>query len=258
MKGIKDKIIWITGSTSGFGRELANTLLANGAKIIVSGTNREKWAQDNQETENCKFVEFDLEKDKLFYEKVKEVMVAFGGLDILVNNAAIAQNSRALTTMESVEDKIHKINHLNTIKLTKCVIPYFVDKRAGSIVMISDIGIYLNTIGRSSYVASKAALTAYSGCLRVELAKFNINVAVLFAGTMPTSFYNKALTAEGNVVSKKSQTPKTSLAETTKRAVKAIAGRKKQCYICSRRERYAVKAYFLFPCRSIKMMIEKK
>lgn len=247
MKGIKNKIIWITGATSGMGYELTKALLANGAKVIVSGINKEKWFLENKETENCKFVVLDIEKEELFYGKVKEAIAAFGEIDILINNAAIAQSSRALTTMEEVENRILSINYINTIKLTKCIIPYFIDKRAGSIVMISDIEIYLNSLGRSSYAASKAALTAYSACLRTELAHFNINVSVLLAGVMPTDFYNKALTAEGNIVSKKHKTFGLPLSEVVKKAVKAISGRKKQQYLCSRREFYTVKWCILFP-----------
>ena len=127
-----DKIIWITGASSGIGKSLAIDLSNRGAKLILSSRNE---AALNKVKSNCKnpqnieVLPLDLEDYSNFDLVVSKALSFFDGIDMLLNNGGISQRSLAKDTSIHVDKRIMDINYLGTIALTKALLPHFIQKK---------------------------------------------------------------------------------------------------------------------------------
>ena len=137
-----NKVIWITGASSGIGKELAIYLSKLDAKLIISARNEEKLEAVKQACENSetiKILPLDLEDYSNFNIKVSEAISWFGRIDVLVNNGGISQRSLARETSIDVDKRIMNINYLGTIALTKAVLPHFIKNNNGQFVVTATL-----------------------------------------------------------------------------------------------------------------------
>ena len=190
MSDFFDKIIWITGASSGIGKSLAIKLSNQNAKIILS-------SRKNQELElvkklcknpnNVKIVTLDLEDYTNLQPKVDQAIAAFGKIDILVNNGGISQRSFAKDTQIAVDKRIMDINYLGTVALSKALLPHFIKNQLGHFVVTTSIVGKIGTPLRSSYAASKHALHGFFDSLRAEHYKDQIAVTLVCPGFVNTN-----------------------------------------------------------------------
>jgi short-subunit dehydrogenase len=127
-----NKVVWITGASSGIGKALAIQLSKLDAKLILSARNEEKLNVVKQECENSEMIKIlplDLENYSNFDVKVTEAINWFGRIDVLVNNGGISQRSLASETLLDVDKRIMDINYLGTVALTKALLPHFIDNK---------------------------------------------------------------------------------------------------------------------------------
>ncbi len=197
----KDKIVWITGASSGIGEALVVALDKKGARIILSSRNqkaleqvREKCAQNR---EAHRVLPLDLEDIDSFPEKAREAVNFFGHVDILVNNGGVSQRAHAVDTAFAVDERIMKVNFLGTVALTKAVLPEMLKRRCGHIVVVSSIMGKFGAPLRSAYAASKHALQGYFDSLRAEVHDYNIKVTLVCPGYIRTNVSLNALRGDG-------------------------------------------------------------
>lgn len=198
----KDKVIWLTGGSSGIGEALAYALLKEGATVIISsedhpGLVRVKDNCDADSRPGCHVVPVDLTRMEDIDTTVREQIGKFGRIDILVNISGISQRSLISETPMEVYRKIMEINYFGTIALTKAVLPYMIARGGGHILATSSIVGKFGFPLRSAYSSAKHALHGFFETLRIETMKENIRVTLLVPGRVQTNISLHALTREG-------------------------------------------------------------
>ena len=201
MTSFKDKVVWITGASSGIGEALAVELSKNGARLILSARREEELKRvatlTNLPDLDILILPFDLLDTSKASAWAAQVINKFGRIDILINNGGFSQRSEAIETQESIDRKIMEVNYFAHINLTKAVLPYMKRQKHGHIVVISSIagkfGFYL----RSSYSAAKHALHGFFESLRLETEKFGIHTLIVCPGKIKTNISLNAVTSQG-------------------------------------------------------------
>jgi len=196
----RNKIVWITGASSGIGEALAEAFDREGAKLVLSARNEEKLNALKDRLSNKEHhlvLPLDLEHSENFPEKVVQVVDHFGRIDILVNNGGISQRSEAFDTSLEVDRKIMEVNYFGNIALTKAVLPVFRAEKSGHFLVISSISGKFGFFLRSAYSASKHALHGFYESLLLEEEKHNINVTIACPGKINTPISVNAITGTG-------------------------------------------------------------
>jgi len=193
-----NKVIWITGATSGIGEALALALSEKGAKLVLSARRVEELERVKS---NCKgealILPLDLSKMDEFEALTQKVISHYGRIDYLINNGGISQRSEAFETPLELDRKIMEVNYFGNIALTKAVLPQMQKQKSGCIVPISSLSGKFGFFLRSAYSASKFALVGFYESLRLEEEKNNINVSIVFPGFIRTEISKNALSKEG-------------------------------------------------------------
>jgi len=256
-----NKVVWITGASSGIGEALAIKLSNLGAKLILSARNvpaLEAVKQACKNSESVKIVPLDLEEYSVLNGKVTEAINWFGRIDVLVNNGGISQRSLAKDTAIAVDKRIMDINYLGTVALTKAVLPHFIENQSGQFVVTTSIVGKVATPLRSSYAASKHALHGFFDSLRAENHKNNITVTLVCPGFVNTHISMNALTGDG--------TPQNVMDTATQNGIepekfakimaKAIYKKKQEVYIAGAKEKLGIYTKRFFP-KLLSVMIRK-
>jgi len=195
-----DKVVWITGASSGIGAALARAYDKRGASVVLSGRRADR-LQDVVDVcshpENHFILPLDVTREDTHSQAHRSVIERYGRVDLLINNAGISQRSNILDTQPEVERRIMEVNYFGTISITHCVLPEMVERRSGHIAVISSLMGYVSTPGRSSYAASKHALHGYFESLRAELWPEGINVTMICPGYVKTEIPLHSLRGDG-------------------------------------------------------------
>lgn len=199
MQSLQDKVVWITGASSGIGEASAIAFSNHGAKVILSSRKKEQLEQVASKCFGETYVlPLDLADNLDFHPKVTEALAAFGQVDILVNNGGISQRSEAAETPLEVDRKVMEVNYFGNIALTKALLPHFNERKTGRIVVISSLSGKFGFFLRSAYAASKFALVGFYESLRLEEEKNNLKVHLVFPGFIRTNISKNAIDASGN------------------------------------------------------------
>ncbi len=196
----QDKTVWITGASSGIGRELALQLSAMGAKLVLSSRRMEALESVRQacvHPERHKCLVLDLADSDGLAACALQAWDNSGGIDILFNNGGISQRSLALETSLVVDRQIMEVDYFGTVALTKGLVPLMIDRGEGHVVTISSIAGKLGSPLRSAYCAAKHAIIGFMDCLRAEIADTGVQVHVVCPGYVQTDVAHNALTSGG-------------------------------------------------------------
>ena len=247
-----NKVIWVTGASSGIGKALAIELASQKAKLILSSRNLTDLKNVQKSCLNpnhVKIIALDLEKYDELEPKVAQAIEAFGNIDILVNNGGISQRSLVKETSIAVDKRIMDINYLGTIALTKALLPHFIKNKSGHFVTTTSIVGKIGTPLRSSYAASKHALHGFFDSLRAEHFKDHIAVTLVCPGFVNTNISMNALTGDGTKQQKMDKATKNGIQPQrfAKLMAKAIHRRNEEVYIGGAKEKLAVYVKRLFP-----------
>lgn len=198
MNKLNDKVIWITGASSGIGEALAYGFAKEGAKLVLS-SRKETELQRVAEKCSCEslILPLDLSNSAEFNSLAKQVIDHFGTIDILINNGGISQRSEASSTTLEVDRKLMEVNYFGTVALTKAVLPYMQHQKSGHLVAISSLSGKFGFFLRSAYSASKFALVGFYESLRLEEEKNNVKVSLVFPGFVQTKISQNALSGDG-------------------------------------------------------------
>jgi short-subunit dehydrogenase len=196
----QNKIVWITGASSGIGEALVYAFVDAGAQVVASARNVEALRRVKERCaipEVCHLVPLDLTKIETFAEIVQDVFAKLERVDYLINNGGVSQRSSALETPLEIDRRIMEVNFFGTVALTKCVLPYMIKQGGGHIAATSSISGKFGFYQRSAYAASKHALHGFFESLRLENRKQNIRVSMIIPGRVRTSISLNAIDREG-------------------------------------------------------------
>ncbi|GAA0927239.1 SDR family oxidoreductase [Pseudonocardia zijingensis] len=183
----------ITGSSSGLGRTLAETLLAGGDTVVATARDPHAVADLAERYPGSALA---LPLDVTHGSQVRaavETAVAAGPIDVLVNNAGHG----LLGALEELSDaEIHEVlavNLLGALAVTRAVLPHMRERRSGHVVQLSSVGGVVANPGHAIYAASKFALEGASEALAGEVAPFGIRVTIVEPGPFRTEFLGRSL-----------------------------------------------------------------
>lgn len=200
------KTIWITGATSGIGKEVATELSKENTHLILSGRNRKALDEVGQIcTQNGSSVTmapFDLGDEKSIEKAFNEVNSKQIKIDCLFHFGGISQRALVSETPVFVDRKIFDINYFGTIALTKLILPGMVKNGGGHIAATSSIVGKFGFPYRSSYSASKQALHGFFESLLAENKANNIRVSMIIPGFINTNISVNAVNNKGEAHAK--------------------------------------------------------
>lgn len=199
MTQLSNKVVWITGASSGIGEAMAVQAAAQGAKLILSSRRAAELERVRAlcaQPQNVAILPLDLTAFDAV-EAGKRAEIFFGPVDILVNNAGISQRSTVLETSMEVYRRILELDFFAPVALTKAVLPGMVARGGGHVVVISSVVGYVGTPLRSGYAAAKHALHGFYDAARVELWKQNVQFTVACPGYVKTNVSINAISADG-------------------------------------------------------------
>jgi len=197
---MKDKVIIITGATSGIGQACAEVLGKAGAKVVFTGRNLER-----MEKVKARLTSFgieytghimDVSDENENKRLIEDTIAKYGKIDILINNAGISMRALFDESDLDIFRKVMDINFYGTVYATKYALPHII-KSKGSIVGISSINGHRGTPARSAYSASKYALEGFFEALRTEVMNKGVHVMVVSPGFTGTNIRNAALNKNG-------------------------------------------------------------
>ncbi len=242
MKKFENKVVWITGASSGIGEATAYEFAKEGAKLILSARRQDELLRVKKQIEltaggvphNQVFIlPLDVEKTEEIPQKTKQAIEHFGRIDVLFNNAGISQRSSVIETDMVVYEKIFNLNFFGVIALTKAVLPYMQKQKSGNIAVTSSISGKLATPMRSGYCASKHALHGFFDALRSEIYQDDINVTLICPGYIRTNISLNAVAADGSKFGKMDDNQANGMSpeECASRIVNAIYKNKQEVYM---------------------------
>lgn len=198
---MKNKVVIITGGSSGIGKALAEVFGNNGSKILITGRNEKDLDVTIGELRK-KGITIDKFRADVSREEDNRLMAEFairkfGTIDILINNAGISMRALFDEVETEVIRKIMEINFFGVIYATKYCLPE-IKKQKGSVVGISSIAGFRGLPGRTGYSASKFALNGFLEALRTELLYTGVHVLTACPGFTASNIRMRALTGDGS------------------------------------------------------------
>jgi short-subunit dehydrogenase len=189
------KRVLITGASSGVGAALARSLAKDGAVVGLIARRRDRLAEvlaDCQKHSPASTMWVaDLADSAAVGPLAQQAWDGLGGIDVLVNNAAIPKR-RAAPALEPAEvETVMRVNFFAPMRLTLAVLPQMLSRRAGMIVNVSSVGGRLGIIHESAYCASKFALCGWSESLAVDLHGTGISVKLIEPGPVDTEIWDQ-------------------------------------------------------------------
>ena len=195
-----DKVIIITGASSGIGEACAFEFAANGAKVVLAARNAEKLKSiETKIVEKggvARAVVADVRKVEDCQNLISKTVEEFGKIDILINNAGISMRAKFEDVEIAVIKELMDTNFFSTVYCTKFALPYIL-KQKGSVIGISSIAGFAPMPGRTGYCASKSAMNGFLNALRLENIKNKLHVMVVCPGFTSTNIRFTALDKDG-------------------------------------------------------------
>lgn len=234
MAKINDKVIWITGASSGIGEALAYELSAKNCRLILSARNQDALQKVKEKCNlTTEILSFDLADFDTAKDQVGKAMAIFGQIDILINNGGVSQRSLLAETDFSVDKKLIEVDYLGTVALTKALLPYFIKRKKGHFVTVTSLMGKFGSPYRSGYCGAKHALHGFFDVLRMEHQKDGIDVTLICPGFIQTNVAKNALTADGSKQKTDDAATQNGMpvAVFARKFVKAVESKKFEAYI---------------------------
>ena len=185
-----DKVVMITGASSGIGHRLALNLASRGAKVGLVARRGDKLDETVKEIEskggNALALSADVQDDKAISAATNRLRDHFGPIDVLVANAGIATTTHAAELESSGVAPVININVIGAANSALAVIPEMIARGQGHLVVISSLAAYRGLPKSAAYCASKAAVSAFFESLRLDLGPKGIDVTIIHPGFIKT------------------------------------------------------------------------
>ena len=197
-----DKVVIITGASSGIGKALAIEFATRGANLVVGARNYVALCElteslISQYNIQAVAVQCDVSIEEDCAHLIKQAILTFKQIDVLINNAGISMRALFKDVELSVLKQIMDINYWGTVYCTKYALPHITETQ-GSIVGVSSVAGYKGLPGRAGYSASKFAMNGFLDVLRVENLKTGVHILTACPGFTASNIRNTALAKDGS------------------------------------------------------------
>jgi len=198
---MKDRVVVITGASSGIGKALAYEFGNKGAKVVLAARNLKGLQEIVIDLHKLGIqaiaVQTDVTIENDCRKLIEKTVNEYSRIDILINNAGISMRALFVDLQLDVMRRLMDTNYWGTVYCTKFALPYLL-KSGGSLVGVISIGGYIGMPGRSAYAASKFAMRGFLDTVRVENMKTGLHVLVVAPGFTTSNIRRAALLADGS------------------------------------------------------------
>ncbi|MGN7360092.1 SDR family NAD(P)-dependent oxidoreductase [Paenibacillus sp. SAF-054] len=199
---LENKIVVITGASSGIGRLTAQMLSSEGAVPILAARSRDKLEEAASDIAGKHAIQtLDVTNTDQVKQAMEEIIQEHGRIDILVNNAGYGKFESALDMPPEEFQRMMDVNYMGIVRCTKAVLPHMLERRSGHIVNIASMAGKIGTAKSTAYTATKHAVLGFSNALRQELRETGITVSTVNPGPIDTPFFDIADPSGGYVSS---------------------------------------------------------
>lgn len=192
--GIADKVVIITGASSGIGKETARIFTQEGAKVVLVSRDKNRLQQVSDDLTSAGGTAAIFAADITHFESVKDIVrfatEKFGGIDILINAAGIIGSGTIENTMLKDWDYMMNINLRSVFNLIQVALPYLINRK-GNIVNVSSVTGLRAFPGVLSYCVSKAGVDQLTRCAALELAAKGVRVNAVNPGVTVTELHRR-------------------------------------------------------------------
>lgn len=199
----KDKVIIVTGASSGIGLASVTRFASLGAKVVLAARSLDKLekiaeqlSNSQQSTANVLCVKTDVTKEEDCKNLIEQTVSYFGKIDVLVNNAGISMRAVFKDMDLKVMRALMDTNFWGTVYCTKYALPYLLETKGSVVGVISTAG-YVGLPARTAYSASKFAVRGFLETLRIEHLYDDLHVMIFAPGFTTSNIRNVALSADG-------------------------------------------------------------
>jgi NAD(P)-dependent dehydrogenase (short-subunit alcohol dehydrogenase family) len=187
------RVWFITGASTGFGRRLAEEVLKSGGKVVATARKLDKVADlEEQYPQTARALALDVTDGGQVDSAVTQAFAQFGQVDVLVNNAGYGVAGAIEEVSEAEFMPMFETNVFGLLKVTRAFLPHLRKQRSGHILNLSSIGGLIGGQGIGMYNASKFAVEGLSEALAAELAPLGIHVTVIEPGPFRTDFLGRS------------------------------------------------------------------
>ncbi|MBE7174916.1 MAG: SDR family oxidoreductase [Mucilaginibacter polytrichastri] len=199
---LNGKVVIITGASSGIGEALAHEYASRGAHVVLGARQYVTLCEIAQKLENefkirAVAVQCDVSREEDCAQLIKQAVLTFGRIDVLINNAGISMRALFRDVELDVLKKLMDVNFWGTVYCTKYALPELL-KSGGSVAGVSSVAGFQGLPGRTGYSASKFAMNGFLEALRVENLKTGLHVLTACPGFTASNIRNTALNKAGN------------------------------------------------------------
>jgi len=191
---LSGKRVLVTGASSGIGAALAEAFAQAGAVVGICARRTDRLAEVlercRRQSPDSRMWTADLSEPSAVDELAVAALHELGGVDVLVNNAGIPKRRHVTRLDPTTVEAVMAINYLSPVRLTLALLPHMLERGDGRIINVSSVAATLSSPGEAAYDASKAALTAFSEAMAVDLWESGIKVLVVYPGVVDTELFN--------------------------------------------------------------------
>lgn len=180
------KKVLVTGASSGIGAALARSFAAGGATVGLVARREARLAEVAADCPGSHVWAVDLADPAAVDRLAEEAPITLGGLDVLVNNAGIPLRRHVTDLDPAAIERAMAVNYLSPVRLTLNLLPHLRERPAAWIVNVASVAATLSSPGEAAYDASKAALTAFSEAMAIDLWDTDLHVLVVHPGLVAT------------------------------------------------------------------------
>jgi len=196
----RDKVVIVTGASSGIGEAVAREFAKNGSKVILAARSEIKLANIVEEIKanngEAFYVKTDVSIEADCRRLVETAVSRYGTVNILINNAGLSMRAMFDDVDLKVLHRLMDVNFWGTVYCTKYALPYLVANK-GSLVGVSSVAGFHGLPGRTGYSASKFAIHGFLETLRIENLKRGLHVMIIAPGFTSSEIRKHALIADG-------------------------------------------------------------
>ncbi len=238
MSKLQDKVIIITGASSGIGKSLAEEAMKKGMRMVLAARNTDAMEQHvkqkSWDVARYLIVKTDVSEEQQCQELIEKAIEKFGAIDILVNNAGISMRALFADLELSVLKKLMDVNFWGTVYCTHYAMPWLL-KSKGSVVGVSSIAGYKGLPARTGYSASKFAMQGFLESLRTENLKTGLHVLIACPGFTASNIRKTALVKDGTAQGESPRNEQAMMQPETvaKQILKAVEKRKRTLILTS-------------------------
>ena len=186
-----EKVILITGASSGIGNETAKLFQSKNWKVAATMRDPGK-AEDLQKIVDIECLRLDVTDPDSIRTAIARAIEIFGRIDVVVNNAGYALFGPFEASSSEQIERQYETNVLGVMNVCREILPYFREQKKGTIVNLASVGGRMTFPFYSVYNSTKWAVEGFTEALQYELAQFNIRVKLIEPGPIKTDFYNRS------------------------------------------------------------------